>query len=268
MWISCLALLLYLPNLHGLYCYSSGVFHFSREVFLWDNFTTLFNQSSASTCHVRLTVDYQTRDVTVRFQPQEYHSPSNIEFGSTIQFLPNDIQRVVSYLDYRCSSGNLCDKEFLKIWPKLLLNSRDNALHRHLLSSWTNSTRCHEKLRTTDCESYLCFTIYNELKNLSYGRRRCEDRSSSNPVNIHIHTKSGNTDQEYQCRKNHCTGEISYDSLIPRNSTGDANDRNHLEELILKRALIIVGVLLIIGSTAYSIQCRNYRQGYRSTRYT
>lgn len=267
--------LICLPNLHALNCYSNGRFYFSREDFHWENIFNHINHSiisNVSTCHVRITVDYNNKKnhyVIIKFQPIETYSTTNIEFGSTINFHSNNIQTIISYLDYQCSSGNLCDKYFLKYWPKEYLDTLNNSLHRNLLSTWKNSMQCEEKFRTNYCESYLCFTIYNELKNLSYGKFQCKDPSTTNPVNIHIKTNSGNYHHEYQCKKNHCTGELVYNSLIEKNSTGKfrtpRNDYS-INEMIFKRAMIITGILMFIGLIAYYIQCRKYKQGYKLTR--
>jgi hypothetical protein len=278
MLMSCIFFLIFIPNLHGLSCYSNGIFYFSREDFHWNNILNHINHpiiSNTSTCHVRIIVDYNNKKhhpyVIIKFQPIENISNTNIEFGSTINFHSNNIQTIVSYLDYQCSSGNLCDKNFLKNSSQQYLNASDNSLHKNLLSAWKKSVRCEEKIRTNYCESYLCFTIYNELKNLSYGKFQCHDQSSTNPVNIHIKTNSGNHQQEYQCRKNHCTGEVLYNSLIERNSSEKfriTKNQHSMNEVIFKRAMIISGILLVIGLIAYYIQCRKYKHGYRLTRNT
>lgn len=271
-------LLLSLPSLHTLHCYSPGLFHISPSTdFPWTNFTHYINNTriltNVSSCHVRITVDYpsrKSRSILIEFHPKENHSSTTIEFGSMIHFVSSsNPPNLISYLDYRCSSGHFCDQDFLNTWPKEFLNHRDNHLHRTLLSAWKSSEICQEKFRTDYCESYLCFNIYNELKNLTYGPTQCHDLLSTHPINIHIQTKSGKFIQEYQCRKNHCTGEIFYQSLMLNNSIGHLRrikDQTLMNLFISYRAWIIVGCLLFIGVIAYTIQCRKYRQGYRLTR--
>ena len=276
MLISSIFLLISFPYLHHtLDCYSPGLFHFSRLNFHWTNFSSLINDriiSNRSSCHLRITVDYQERKnryVTLEFLPEDHLKSTLIEFGSIIQFYPHDIQTLISYFDYRCSSGNLCDQNFLQTWPKIFLNNRDNSLHQHLLSAWKFPHQCEQKFPTNYCESYLCFHLYNELKNLTYGPDQCEDLHSTHPVHIHIKTKSGQITQEYQCRKNHCTGEIFYPSLMQNNSMEylrKIKDQNQWNIFISHRGLIIITSLILIGIIAYLIQCRKYRQGYRLTR--
>lgn len=269
-------LLLSIQNVHGLICYSNGSFDFSPNEFHWNNFSNILNTinhptiSNLSSCHVRITVNYNnyTKNpyVILKFHPIKNSSYTNIEFGSTINFLQNQIK---SYFDYTCSSGNLCDKIFLLNWARQFLNASNNSLHQNFLSLWKSSHLCQATIQTNYCESYLCFTIYNELQNLSYGKFQCKDQLSTNPVNIHIKTIAGNIQHEYQCRKNHCTGDIFYNSLLTKNSTGKLRrqkNENQINELIFKQTIIIVGILLIIGCIAFYIQCRKYKQGYRLTR--
>jgi hypothetical protein len=113
--------------------------------------------------------------------------------------------------------------------------------------------------------------VYEELKNLSYGKSHCDDLSSTNPVSIHIKTDAGRRINDYRCAKNVCTQEIQYNSSSP---TDDAEDesamtkriREETEMLIFQRATSIVALLVIIGCIAYFIQYRKYRQGYRLTK--
>jgi len=193
------------------------------------------------------------------------YSYTNIKFGSTINVFQNQIQSIISYLDYTCSSGNLCDKIFLKKWAKQLLNASNNSLHNSFITLWKDSNPCQFKIKTNYCESYLCFIISNELKNLSYGKFQCEDKLSTNPVNIHIKINTENTHHEYQCMKNHCTGELVYDSMLKKNSTELLRINQKKNQLNFKRIIIIIGILLIIGCIAYYIQCRKYKQGYKLT---
>jgi hypothetical protein len=256
--------LIFIQNLYGRICYSNGLFTYSRNDFNWNNFSNILNtienksSSNHSSCHVRITIDYnneQTNYVNIRFNPSTNH---HIQFGSTINIVRHEIKSIVSYLDYTCSDENLCEKIFLDKWARQLLSSRENSLHTSFTSSW-NSSICH----SDRCQSYLCFMIYEELKNLSYGNSHCHDRLSTSPVNIHIKT-TGDYAQDYQCTKNHCTNEVIFNSTSEKNST---KIQTHLTEnnLIFIRTIIIVGILLFIGSIAYYIQCRKYQQGYRLT---
>jgi len=271
MFLYILILICIPSNLHGLNCYSNKSFYFSINEFNWNNFSIILDNNNhqiitnTSSCHVKITVDYNHNNVFIKFHPIKNSSITYIEFGSIINFFQNQIQSIISYLDYTCSSGNLCDKIFLINWAKQLLNSSDNSLHNNFISLWDNSNICQKKLKTNYCESHLCFTIYNELKNLSYGKSQCEDKFSTNPININIKINSGNTNHQYQCMKNHCTRELIYNLTLENNSTKKL-DINNKNEIIFKQTIIIVGVLLFIGSIAYYIQCRKYKQGYRLTR--
>jgi len=265
MWI---LLLISIQNLHGLNCYSNGSLHFSRNEFNWNNFSNIINNfthqtiSNVASCHVRITVYYNSF-VIIEFHPIRNNSNRNIEFGSEINFSENQIKLKTTYLDYTCSSGNLCDKIFLKQWSKQI---SDNSFHNSFLSLWDNSNICQRERKTHYCESYLCFVIYNELKDLSYGKSQCEDKLSTNPINIYITTTSKNIKNEYQCTKNRCTGELIYKYFILEKNSIEINSKNNqLNELNLKIIFIIVGILLIIGLIAYCIQCRKYKQGYRLT---
>lgn len=275
MLISCFYLLIAFPYLHTLECYSPGLLHFPRSNFHWTHFSSLINHrilSNVSSCHLRITVDYQERRnryVTLQFSPDQHHRDTHMEFGSMIEFHSHGLQTLVSYFDYRCSAGNLCDQDFLQIWPKIFLQNRNTSLHQHLLSAWKYPHQCEEKFRTNYCESYLCFHLYNELKNLTYTSDQCEHLHHTHPVHIHIQTKSGKIYQEYQCRKNHCTGEIFYPSLMSNTSM---EYRRMIEDeypwkfFMSHRGWIIIVSLILIGLIAYLIQCRKYRQGYRLTR--
>lgn len=279
-----LLILISLKTLHGLHCYSNGTYVFSRNEFQWTNFSSILSNlyhptvSNLASCHVRLTVNYnhmKTNYLTLEFLPLLNISQTNIEFGTKIHFYSNQKQIIQSYFDYRCTSGNLCDKNFLNKWPKQILNATDNIFHENILDLWRNSysTReqiCHEKIRTDSCESYLCFTIYNELKNLSYGKYQCDDQLTTSPINISIETYSGKAYHHYQCQKNQCTGKILYDSIISKNQTTYYNNmkfhRTRIDRYILHQVLIITAVLLIIGTIAYYIQWRRSHYGYRRTK--
>ncbi len=269
----CILILISIPsNLHGLNCYSNKIFYYSKSEFNWNNFSILLNNindeiiSNTLSCHVRITNDYNNNNVIIQFHPIINSSIKNIEFGSTINFYQNQIQSIISYLDYTCSSGNLCDKIFVQKWAKQLLNASDNSLHNSFISLWDDNLNiCQKKVKTNYCESYLCFTIYNELKNLSYGKFQCEDKLSTNPININIKINSGNINHQYQCMKNHCTSELFYNLTLDKNFTKILINNNN-NEIDFKRIIIIVGILLFIGSIAYFIQCRKYKQEYRLTR--
>lgn len=263
----------------GLHCYSNGTYVFSRNEFQWKNFSSLLanlynpTASNLASCHVRLTVNYnhmKTNYLTLQFLPLLNYSQANVEFGTKINFNSKQKQIIRSYFDYRCSSGNLCDKTFLNKWPKQILNSTDNLFHRNILNLWNNSQICHETIRTDSCESYLCFTIYNELKNLTYGKYQCEDQLTTSPINISVETYSHKVYQHYQCKKNHCTGKIIYDSIIDKNQTNYLNNmklnRKRIDRYILRQVLIIIAILALIGSIAYYIQWRSTHQGYRLTK--
>lgn len=272
-------ILISLKPLHGLHCYSNGTYVFSRTEFQWTNFSTILSNlyhptiSNLASCHVRLTVNYnhmKTNYLTLEFLPLLNTSQTNIEFGTKINFYSKQKQITQSYFDYRCTSGNLCDKNFLNKWPKQILNSNNNQFHENILYLWQNEQICREKIRTESCESYLCFTIYNELKNLSYGKYQCEDQLTTSPINISVETYSGKTYQHYQCKKNQCTGKILYDSISEKNQTNYLNNtkynKKQIDRYVLHQVLIIITVLLIIGSIAYCIQLRKSHSGYRLTK--
>lgn len=247
-------ILVYIKNLYGLICYSDGSFNYSRNEFHMINFENRI-QSTYSSCHVRITIDYNTNNVNILFNPSRNHSI--IEFGSRINLIKNQIQSIISYFDYTCLNENLCEKIFLEKWAKQLLNSSENSLHKSFILSLKDSNICP----SDQCESYLCFMIYDELKSFSY----CNHKSSSIPINIHIKT-SGDYSSNYQCKKNHCTNELVYNSRLEKNSTKlSIKNIHHEYEVIFRRTIIIVGILLFIGSIAYYIQCKKYRQGYRLT---
>lgn len=275
-----LLLFVSVQNLYGLMCHSNGSFYFSRNTFNWNNISsTLFNiknefTTKNSVCHVRIAVDYnnvKNNYVIIKFDSQTNLNITHIEFGSTINLKKNEVQSVTSYLDYSCSSGNFCDRIFLNDWAKQLLSSNDNPLHSSFTSAWNKSSitpnACNSKQPKIECTSYLCFTIYEELKSLSYGKFQCIDESSTNPVSISIKTRGDNVN-DYHCIKNHCTGEVLYDSIFGRNIL-DKSMINGMENLhkfntlILIQTSIIVGVLLFIGCIAYYFQSRKFKQGYR-----
>ncbi|CAF5108248.1 unnamed protein product [Rotaria sp. Silwood1] len=270
-----------IQNLHALLCYSNGSFYFSRNTFNWKNFSSILLNienhiiSHRSLCHVRITVDYNNEKnnyVIIQFDSSPNHHNTHIEFGSTINFYKNEIQSIISYLDYTCLSEDFCDKNFLNNWPKQILNANDNPLHTGFISLWKNSSSttniCNSKRLTNQCTSYLCFTIYDELKNLSYGKSQCNDKLSTNPVYINIKTYEENS-IDYQCIKNHCTNQVIYNSMLEKIHKEKSiineiqKNSNELHETIFIRTITIVGILLVIGCIAYYIQTREYRQGYR-----
>ncbi|CAF2476026.1 unnamed protein product [Rotaria sp. Silwood2] len=274
-------LIISVQNLYALLCYSNGSFYFSRNAFNWNNFSSILLNienpviSDSSLCHVRITVDYNNHEnnyVIIQFGSPIYHYNTHIEFGSTINFNKNEIQSIISYLDYTCLSGNFCDKNFLNYWAKQLLNANNNSLHTSFISLWKNSSStsniCNSKRVTNECTSYLCFTIYDELKNLSYGKSQCNDKLSTNPVHIHIKTR-GEYSNDYQCIKNHCTNRVIYNSILEKFYTEKSiinemqKNSNELHKTIFIRAITIIGILLVIGCIAYYIQTQEYRQGYR-----
>ncbi|CAF0772227.1 unnamed protein product [Rotaria sordida] len=276
-----LLLFISIQNLHALICHSNGSFYFSRNEFNWNNFSSILlnieNQiiSNSSYCHVRITVDYNSNEnnyVIIKFNSPINHYKTNIEFGSTINFYKNEIQSIISYLDYTCLSENFCDKNFLNKWAKQLLDTNNNSLHTSFISLWKNSSStsdiCNSKQIINQCESYLCFIIYDELKNLSYGKSQCNDKLSTNPVYIHIKTH-GEYSNDYQCIKNHCTNQVKYNSILEKNHTEKIiinkiqKNLDELHKIIFIRTITIVGILLFIGCIAYYIQTREYRQGYR-----
>ncbi|CAF3655309.1 unnamed protein product [Rotaria socialis] len=276
-----LLLLVSVQNLNALLCYSKGSFYFSRHTFNWNDFSSiLFNIKNEviannSICNVRITIDYngdRNNYVVIKFGSPTHQHNTNIEFGSTIFFHKNDILSIVSYFDYSCSSGDFCDRIFLNNWAKRLLNSNDNSLHTSFTSLWKTShsstSICNAKQATNECTSHLCFNVYDELKNFTYGKAQCKDKSSTNPVYIHIKT-FGENSNDYQCIKNHCTGEVSYNSTLDKMHAWQSINNvimmnsTELNEIIFIRAISIVGVLLFIGGVAYCIQIRKYRKGYR-----
>ncbi|CAF5114683.1 unnamed protein product, partial [Rotaria magnacalcarata] len=95
-----------------------------------------------------------------------------------------------------------------------------------------------------------------------------KDKSSTNPVYIHIKT-FGENSNDYQCIKNHCTGEVLYDFALEKTYGWQSMNNvmmmnsTELNEIIFIRAISIVGVLLLIGGVAYCIQIRKYSKGYR-----
>lgn len=276
-----LILLVSVQHLYALFCYSNGTFYFSRDTFHWNNFSSILlniNKQTLSTnlfCHVRIIVDYDNDSdnyVTIQFGlPINYTNP-HIEFGSTLNFYKNDVESVVSYLDYSCLSGNFCDKIFLNNWAKNLLYSKDNPFHTSFISLWNSTSNtpneCNAKKVTKSCLSYLCFIIYDELKNLSYGKSQCKDTSSTKPVHINVKTHGENS-IHYQCIKNHCTEEAMFHSVSEKNFTDQLTDfemeknLRELHEVIFLRTVAIVGSLLFIGCVAYYILCQQNKQGYR-----
>jgi hypothetical protein len=285
--LSILLLLVSVQHLHGLICHSNGTFYFSRTEFNWNNFSSILtnieNQilSNTSFCHVQIKINYHSYKndyVIIKFGSPTNYNDTHIEFGTTIHFLDDRIQSIISYLDYICLSNDLCDKNFLKKWSKQLLNASDNSLHTNFISLFQNSSRplnvCHTKKKLDRCSSYLCFTIYEELKNLSYGRSQCKHKPSTNPVYIHIQTyaktpKQSLTSNDYQCMKNQCTGQMVFNPIVKADYIDKSrinlmeNNQYTLDKIILIRAVIIVLILVIIGCIAYFIQCKKYRQGYR-----
>ncbi|CAF1044677.1 unnamed protein product [Adineta ricciae] len=278
-----LLFLVYTQVVHGHLCYSNSTFYYSQKNFFWNNFTNYLRpvptvqQSLSTPCHVRISVDYNSmhnRSIIIKFGSPIIYNHTHIEFGSQIEFLPNNHQSIVSYLDYTCLSDDLCERKFLDYWPKLLLNNRNNSLHTSFLPLWdksnSNTSKCQADRVTNTCASYLCFMIYDELKNLSYGKFHCNELSSTNPVLIHVKTYSGSRTNDYQCTKNLCTQELSYnltlqpdyDELMMKRIRDETN------KLIFQRAALIVSVLVIIACIACWIQCRNYRRGYRLTKTT
>jgi len=273
--LSIFLLLVSIQTLNGLICYSNDSLYFSLNDFNWNNVSTNINTQQTSTtspCHVRITVNYtndKPNNVIIKFGSPIDYNHTHIEFGSRLVFFNNEIQSIISYLDYTCLSENLCDKIFLEKWAKQLLNASDNSLHNSFIPLWNNSNICHSGKVTNVCESYLCFMIYDELKHLSYGKSQCDDKLSTNPVYIHIKTYSENQLNDYKCMKNLCTNQVIYNLTLDKDYTNDLRNyqnEDKTNELILFRAVTIVGILLIIGCIAYCIQYRNYRQGYRLTR--
>ncbi|UJR32759.1 hypothetical protein I4U23_020218 [Adineta vaga] len=284
LYIILLLFLVSIQNLHGHLCYSNHTLYFSQNNFSWNNFSTYFQslstieQSSSSPCHVRITIDYNSihnRYVTIKFGAPIIYNHTHIEFGSQINFIQKNIQSIVSYLDYTCLYEDLCEKKFLNKWANILLNSRNNSLHTSFLPLWNKSnsiqSKCEQHKVTNTCASYLCFMIYDELKNLSYGKYQCEDLSVTNPVKIHIKTNSENRMNDYQCMKNLCTKEIQYNLTLESDEYNELMMKKQIREytnkLILQRAIFIVAILVIIACIAYWVQCRKYRQqGYRLTK--
>lgn len=279
MFYAVLLLLVPIASVHGRLCYSNSTFNFAHNDFHWTNFSAVIQAKQVATsspCRVRVAVDYtgvKKPFVTVTFGSPVEHNRTHIGFGSTLQFIENNIRSIVSYVDYTCLSPDLCDKLFLEQWPRLLLNASNNSLHNSFLPLWKNSadspSKCQAERVTNVCSSYVCFMLYEELKNLSYGRSQCNELTSTNPVSIHIRTDTGKRVNDYRCAKNVCTREIQYNSSVP---TDDADElmmarriREQTQTLIFQRATGIVAVLVIIGCVAYYIQCRKYRQGYRLT---
>ena len=277
-----LLLLISVRNLYGLACYSNMSLDFSRNEFNWNNFSSILsiveNQitSTISLCHVRITVDYYSDNnnyVNIKLgSPLKHHHHTHIEFGSTVNFYQSQIQSVVSYLDYTCLSRNFCEKIFLKTWPKLLLNALDNPLHTSLISLWKSpsspSNVCNPNQVTEQCSSHLCFIVYDQLKNLSFGKSQCKDKPSTNPVHIYVKIRGGNS-ADYQCIKNHCTEQALFSTVSEntarRKTIFDTVEAHKLYKTIFIRAVVIVGVLLIIGCIVCYFQCRKYTEGYRLT---
>ncbi|CAF1229216.1 unnamed protein product [Adineta steineri] len=270
-----LLLLISIQNLHGLICYTNNTFYFSQNDFNWNNFSInnkIQQLVNSTSCHVRIIID-NNNNIIIKFDSSlnNNYNITHIEFGSTIKFFNKNIQSISSYLDYTCLSGNLCDKIFIEKWIKKLLIISKNSLYNNFISLWKNSSNtkdiCHSEKVINTCESYLCFMIYDELKYLSYEKSQCNGKLPTNPIYIYIKTYSGNRIHNYQCMKNLCTKEVLY--KLKYNSTEELIDykiQDYINKLNVERLLIIVGILIIIGSIAYSIQCRKYRQGYRLTK--
>ena len=273
-----LLLLLSIEHLHSLMCQRNQSISLTRNELNWNNLSDLVSNTD-SICRVQLTVNYNSTNqdfAQLKFGglPRNETYP-RVEFGTTIQFSNQQIRSMVTSLDYSCSSGELCDRTFLTQQAIPLLRTSDQPLHTNLLALWKNSSStpyiCDAKKRTDHCLSYVCFVIYEELKRLSSGKSRCFDQ-----VHIHVRTVSVNSAgaafaNDYRCTKNECTGQATFDSITNFNSI--SHSRGHqkrsptalLHRLILQRALIIVGILLLIACIACYAQCRIYRQGYRLT---
>ena len=280
--------LLSIEHLHSLMCQRNQSISLTRDQLQWTNLSDLVNNfeksNTASICRVQLTVNYNGTDrdaAQLKFAGlPKNETDTRIEFGTTIQFFNRQIRSIVSHLDYRCASDDLCERSFLHQRAIPLLRTSDQPLHTNLVALWKNSSStpyvCDAKQRTDPCLSYVCFVIYEELKQLGYGKSRCSDQASIQPVHIHVRTVSVNsagatTTNDYRCTKNECTGQVAFDSPMKSNSISHSrmhqneNPTDQLHRLILQRALIIVGILLIIACIACYLQCRIYRQGYRLT---
>lgn len=238
-----LIFLISISNIFGHNCYSNQTLNQSN----WMNF-------NPENCHLQITIDYQN-NILIKLYPIINSSDSNIKFSSIINFHDNNIQSITSTIDYICLSEKLCD---IKKWIEKI---PENFLHNNLISLWNNSNICQKKSKTNFCESYLCFLIYNELQHF-----QCHERFLPNSINIYIKTISGNIINEYQCTKNHCTGEVLYNLNRKKNSAENfLINPNQKKQLDFKRFILIIGILLFIGSIAYYIQCRKYNQGYKLT---
>ena len=279
--------------IHCLICYPNQSFSFTSTQLNWSNLsdiipkTLLSNQTvSKSSCHVRLTVDSKKSNTEygrVTFDSSTSNvSNTSIEFGTTLTFVGNKIQSMVSYLDYRCSSKNSCERQFLLKRVIPLLRTFEQPLHNNLLALWKNSSStpfvCDPRVRQAKCLSYICFVTYNDLKHLSQDKSSCPaDLALAVPIQIFVRTLANNPgrstiEHEYRCAKNECTGQIFFNSKNQSDFTGSAltnRNRNAFftqsNEIILKQVVAIVSILLIIASIAYVIQYRKYRQGYRRT---
>jgi hypothetical protein len=205
---------------------------------------------------------------------------TRIEFGTTLTFTQNSMPSIVSYVDYSCSSFDLCDRHFLIERALPLLRTDNNPLHTNLVALWNKSSTtpsiCDVQVRTERCSSYLCFVVYEELKHLNYDNTECNRQELTHPIHIYVRTLTNyraqsTVEQQYRCMKNDCRGQIAFNFLSKHNPVNESSmsqqidDTKELNQIIFKQTIIIVGILLVIASIAYYIQCRAYRQGYQLT---
>ncbi|CAF3407297.1 unnamed protein product [Rotaria sp. Silwood1] len=161
-------------------------------------------------CHVTIIIDYNIQGedyVNVTYGELVSDICDYMEFGTTFT-LKDDQQSIVSYIDYICSSHHFCEYTFVNQWAKQLLGTDYNPLHTsitHLLSDSSESSKCYWNSATSDCASYMCFALYDELKDIPLSNDSCLENHSSGSIYIYVKTKLIESSQsspiefEYKC---------------------------------------------------------------------
>jgi hypothetical protein len=88
---------------------------------------------------------------------------------------------VVSYINYVCSSNDLCDQIFVKRWVRQLANIKHASLENeliHLLASDAFLGKCYVTDKLVECSTGMCIAAYNAILDNNTLKTGCIDNAS------------------------------------------------------------------------------------------
>jgi hypothetical protein len=153
MSIILLLALTYLQDAYCLTCIRNSSLEITRREFTLSNDSltlrkimdkSMYRSVTSSICHVTIRIDYNqiNGNVTLRFGERTNYTGNYIGIETWIPLVKEN-NSIVSYINYMCSSSDLCDQIFVNKWIHRLANIKYQLLKKrnHLSFDITYSFR-------------------------------------------------------------------------------------------------------------------------------